>query len=79
MTNLLFKTYFQVGTFLYLQTVNLTNRQINAVGLSKNLLRALSAQAKELPDLEDFPKSHVVTFKYFVGVIYFLDENYGEV
>ncbi|KAL2797183.1 hypothetical protein BJX66DRAFT_298379 [Aspergillus keveii] len=62
MTNLLFKTYFQ----------------INAVGLSKNLLRALSAQAKELPDLEDFPKSHIVTFKYFVGVIYFLDENYGE-
>ncbi|KAL3463375.1 hypothetical protein BJX64DRAFT_257146 [Aspergillus heterothallicus] len=62
MTNLLFKTYFK----------------INAVGLSKNLLRALSAQAKELPDLEDFPKSHIVTFKYFVGVIYFLDENYGE-
>ncbi|KAL2841389.1 hypothetical protein BJY01DRAFT_217580 [Aspergillus pseudoustus] len=62
MTNLLFKTYFK----------------INAVGLSKNLLRALSAQAKELPDLEDFPKSHIVAFKYFVGVIYFLDENYGE-
>ncbi|KAL2868831.1 protein csn12 [Aspergillus lucknowensis] len=62
MTNLLFKTYFK----------------INAVGLSKNLLRALSAQSKELPDLEDFPKSHIVTFKYFVGVIYFLDESYSE-
>ncbi|KAL2821385.1 hypothetical protein BDW59DRAFT_110769 [Aspergillus cavernicola] len=62
MTNLLFKTYFK----------------INAVGLSKNLLRALNAQSIDLPDMEDFPRSHIVTFKYFVGVICFLDENYAE-
>ncbi|KAL4798105.1 hypothetical protein BDV19DRAFT_357883 [Aspergillus venezuelensis] len=62
MTNLLFKTYFK----------------INAVGLSKNLLRALNAQSQDLPDKELYPKSHIVTFNYFVGVIFFLDENYAE-
>ncbi|KAI9374842.1 hypothetical protein BJX61DRAFT_496635 [Aspergillus egyptiacus] len=62
MTNLLFKTYFK----------------INAVGLSKNLLRALDAQSIDLPAMEDYPRSHIVTFKYFVGLIYFLDENYAE-
>ncbi|KAL4785344.1 hypothetical protein BJX76DRAFT_184345 [Aspergillus varians] len=62
MTNLLFKTYFK----------------INAVGLSKNLLRALNAQSQDLPDMELYPRSHIVTFKYFVGVIFFLDEKYAE-
>ncbi|EAW08282.1 protein csn12 [Aspergillus clavatus NRRL 1] len=61
-TNLLFKTYFK----------------LNSVGLSKNLLRALSASSADLPPLEAFPKSHIVTFKYYVGLINFLDENYAE-
>ncbi|KAJ5157080.1 Protein CSN12 [Penicillium canariense] len=61
-TNLLFKTYFK----------------INSVGLTKNLLRALNAQSDDLPPLEAFPKSHIVTFEYYVGVIHFLDENYAE-
>lgn len=29
--------------------------------------------------MEVFPKSHIVTFKYYVGLIHFLDENYAEV
>ncbi|KAL4763399.1 protein csn12 [Aspergillus foveolatus] len=62
MSNLLFKTYFK----------------INAVGLSKNLLRALNAQSHDLPDKDLYPRSHIVTFNYFVGVIFFLDENYAE-
>ena len=32
-----------------------------------------------MPDLESFPNAHQVTFKYYVGVIYFLEENYAEV
>lgn len=32
-----------------------------------------------MPELESFPKSHQVTFKYYVGVILFLEENYAEV
>ncbi|CAG8892052.1 unnamed protein product [Penicillium nalgiovense] len=62
MTNLLFKTYFK----------------INSVGLTKNLLRAISASSTDLPPPEVFPKSHIVTFEYYVGVIHFLDENYTE-
>ncbi|OOF97251.1 hypothetical protein ASPCADRAFT_206073 [Aspergillus carbonarius ITEM 5010] len=61
-TNLLFKTYFR----------------LNTVGLSKNLLRALKASSADLPDVDAFPKSHIVTFEYYVGVIHFLDENYAE-
>lgn len=29
--------------------------------------------------MEAFPKSHVVTFRYYVGVIHFLDEEYAKV
>ncbi|KAJ5679133.1 PCI/PINT associated module [Penicillium macrosclerotiorum] len=61
-TNLLFKTYFK----------------INSVGLTKNILRAISAQSDDLPPLRAFPKSHIVTFEYYVGIIHFLDENYVE-
>ncbi|KAI9868206.1 MAG: PCI domain-containing protein 2 [Trichoglossum hirsutum] len=59
-TNLLFKTYFK----------------LNSIGLSKNILRALEASSSDMPPLEAFPKSHIVTFKYYVGVIWFLEEDY---
>ena len=32
-----------------------------------------------MPELEMFPKAHIVTFKYYVGVISFLEENYKQV
>lgn len=32
-----------------------------------------------MPDLNAFPKSHVVTFEYYVGVIWFLEEDYAKV
>ncbi|KAL9633848.1 MAG: hypothetical protein Q9164_004451 [Protoblastenia rupestris] len=62
-TNLLFKTYFK----------------LNSIGLSKNILRAISASKNDMPQLETFPKSHIVTFKYYVGVIQFLEEDYTHV
>ncbi|KAI5810314.1 hypothetical protein BZA77DRAFT_335733 [Pyronema omphalodes] len=58
--NLLFKTYFK----------------LNAITLCKNVIRALSATTTEMPPLDAFPKSHIVTFKYYVGVIHFLEEDY---
>ena len=61
-TNLLFKTYFK----------------LNSIGLSKNILRALSASRTDMPALEAFPRSHIVTFKYYVGVIQFLEEDYAQ-
>ncbi|GAB7355107.1 hypothetical protein MBLNU459_g5686t1 [Dothideomycetes sp. NU459] len=59
-TNLLFKTYFR----------------LNSISLSKNILRSLSASAGDMAPFAAFPKSHQVTFNYYVGVIHFLDENY---
>lgn len=31
-----------------------------------------------MPSLDSFPKSHIVTFKYYVGVIRFLEEDYAQ-
>ncbi len=31
-----------------------------------------------MPTLEAFPRSHIVTFKYYVGVIQFLEEDYAQ-
>jgi hypothetical protein len=61
--NLLFKTYFK----------------LNSISLSKNILKAIRAYKGDMPPLENFPLAHQVTFKYYVGVIYFLEENYVEV
>ncbi|KAF3932779.1 Internalin-A [Dactylella cylindrospora] len=58
--NILFKIYFK----------------LNAITLSKNILKALVANNSEMPDLLDFRTSDVVTFKYYCGVIAFLDEDY---
>lgn len=56
-----------------------TTSQLNSIGLSKNILRALQASKADTPPLEAFPKSHIVTFKYYVGVILFLEEDYIKV
>ncbi|KAL1617354.1 COP9 signalosome (CSN) subunit [Diplodia seriata] len=60
--NILFKTYFK----------------LNAVSLSKNILRSLHAARGDMPPFSAFPKSHQVTFKYYSGVLSFLDEDYKQ-
>jgi hypothetical protein len=52
---------------------------LNSISLSKNILKAIQAYRGDMPTLDAFPKAHQVTFKYYVGVIYFLEENYEEV
>lgn len=63
--NLLFKTYFK----------------LNSASLSRTILKALGAYKEkgDMPPLELFPKSQRVTFKYYEGVLYFLEENYVQV
>lgn len=79
-TNLLFKTYFKViSTFVFIDNGSSCTGQLNSIGLSKNILRALQASSADMPPIESFPMSHVVTFKYYVGVILFLEENYVKV
>ncbi|KAL6863149.1 COP9 signalosome (CSN) subunit [Amphichorda felina] len=60
--NLLFKTYFK----------------LNSASLSRTILTSLAAynQRNDMPPLESFPKSQRVTFKYYEGVLFFLEENY---
>ncbi|WEW58309.1 COP9 signalosome (CSN) subunit [Emydomyces testavorans] len=60
--NLSFKTYFKLGT----------------VSSCKSLLHAMEASQADMPPLTVFPKSHIVTFKYYLGVILFLEEAYKE-
>lgn len=61
--NLLFKTYFK----------------LNSVSLSKNILNAIQVYRGDMPSFDAFPMAHRVTYKYYVGVIYFLEEEYAEV
>lgn len=61
--NLLFKTYFR----------------INKASLSRNVLKAHAAYRGDMPSLSVFPKSQQVTFKYYEGVLEFLEENYVKV
>ncbi len=63
--NLLFKTYFK----------------LNSASLSRTILKTLAVynQKGDMPPLESFPKSQRVTFKYYEGVLFFLEENYTEV
>lgn len=60
--NLLFKTYFR----------------LNQASLSRNILKNLRANERDMPGLSQFPKSQQVTFKYYEGVLFFLEENYTD-
>ncbi len=40
-------------------------------------MRSLRASAHDMPALYQFPKAHRVTFHYYTGVIYFLEEDYA--
>ncbi|KAK5128104.1 hypothetical protein LTR08_004196 [Meristemomyces frigidus] len=59
--NLLFKTYFK----------------LTSISLSKNILRSLAAAGTDIPPISQFPKAHQVTFKYYSGVLSFLEEDYA--
>ena len=53
--------------------------QLNSISLSKNILRSLQSVAGDMPTLDKFPKAHIVTFEYYVGIIHFLEEDYAKV
>ncbi|KAJ3215484.1 COP9 signalosome (CSN) subunit [Dinochytrium kinnereticum] len=48
-------------------------KQINLAG---NLIKSL--RSADLPELEKFPIGHVVTFKYYMGVLAFYNEQYAK-
>ena len=47
--------------------------------MSRTILKNLHAYQGKMPQLDQFPKSQQVTFKYYEGVLFFLEENYVEV
>ncbi|OLL27119.1 Protein CSN12 [Neolecta irregularis DAH-3] len=48
--------------------------KLNRLPLCKNLQRSMTVS--DIPPLEYFPKAHVVTYRYYTGVLYFLNEEY---
>ena len=74
--NLLFKTYFKVTKTSQIIEYLSDHFQLNSITLSKNILRAIEVSKADMPPPEAFPRSHIVTFNYYVGVIMFLEENY---
>ncbi|EIN10989.1 hypothetical protein PUNSTDRAFT_112772 [Punctularia strigosozonata HHB-11173 SS5] len=51
--------------------------RVKRISLSKNILRALENNA-EIPALSEYPKAHQVTFRYYVGMLSFLNEDYAK-
>ncbi|KAF3348588.1 hypothetical protein VD0002_g6072 [Verticillium dahliae] len=60
--NLLFKTYFK----------------LNSASLARTILKALATNRADMAPLEAYPAPQRVTFKYYEGVLFFLEENYVE-
>lgn len=51
--------------------------RVKRISLSKNVLRALEANS-DIPPLSAYPRSHQVTFRYYLGMLSFLNEDYGK-
>ncbi|KAH7105633.1 PCI-domain-containing protein [Auriculariales sp. MPI-PUGE-AT-0066] len=49
--------------------------RVNRIALSKNVLRALKAQP-DVPPLSNYPRADQVTYRYYVGMLGFLNEEY---
>lgn len=52
--------------------------KLNKRSLAKSVLKVLQNMQQQLPPLDSFPKSHVVTFLYYTGVLHFIDEAYDK-
>ncbi|KAF8632316.1 hypothetical protein AX15_001939 [Amanita polypyramis BW_CC] len=50
--------------------------RVKRISLSKNILRALEVNT-DVPPLSAFPRSHQVTYRYYIGMISFLNEDYA--
>lgn len=51
--------------------------RVKRINLSKNILRALDANT-DLPPLSAYPRSHQVTYRYYLGMLNFLNEDYAK-
>ncbi|KAK7696258.1 hypothetical protein QCA50_000911 [Cerrena zonata] len=49
--------------------------RVKRISLSKNILRAIDANP-DIPPLSSYPKSHQVTYRYYLGMLSFLSEDF---
>ncbi|KIJ69749.1 hypothetical protein HYDPIDRAFT_142294 [Hydnomerulius pinastri MD-312] len=65
------------GTYYVVGLVMKCYFRVKRISLSKNILRALNANP-DLPPLAAFPRSHQVTYRYYLGMLSFLNEDYAK-
>ncbi|KAH7138553.1 hypothetical protein B0J11DRAFT_514712 [Dendryphion nanum] len=63
------------GTYYMANLQFRTYFKLKNVSLSKNVVKSIQAQT-DLPKFHLFPAAHRVTYKYYVGVLCFLQEDY---
>ncbi|KAF2476022.1 uncharacterized protein BDR25DRAFT_300851 [Lindgomyces ingoldianus] len=65
------------GTYYMANLQFKTYFKLKTINLSKNVVRSIEAQP-DLPPLPLFPKAHQVTYKYYTGILAFLQEDYAK-
>ncbi|KAF2259569.1 hypothetical protein CC78DRAFT_475207 [Lojkania enalia] len=63
------------GTYFMASLLFKTYFKLKAISLSQSVVRSIEAMS-DLPSFELYPKAHRVTYKYYVGVLAFLQEDY---
>ena len=63
------------GTYTVANMLFATYFRLRSLGLCRNILRALTAG--DVPPLDAFGRADVVTFRYYLGRLRFLDEEYA--
>ncbi|TFK94260.1 COP9 signalosome complex subunit 12 [Polyporus arcularius HHB13444] len=51
--------------------------KVKRISLSKNILRAIDANP-DIPPLSQYPRSHQVTYRYYIGMLSFLNEDFAK-
>ena len=65
------------GTYFFASMLVKTYFRLNKPALSANVQRAVNVN--DLPAITEFPRSHIVTWKYYYGVYAFGKEDYETV
>ncbi|KAI8841763.1 PCI domain-containing protein 2-like protein [Chytridium lagenaria] len=62
------------GAYFVCNLLFQTYFRLKQINLATNLIKSL--RSADLPDLEKYPIGHVITFKYYMGVLAFYNEQY---
>ncbi|KAF7293607.1 PCI domain-containing protein [Mycena indigotica] len=51
--------------------------KVKWISLTKNIIKALE-NTNDIPELADYPRAHQVTYRYYIGMLAFLDEEFSK-